>query len=76
MASTEDRISNLEARVNQIDGANLSDPTKAELAKIRKELAGLKTTFRQTVLEMQRQLDAALKAFNEQKLTVQSHLNP
>lgn len=75
MATLDERMTNLETRVNQIDGANLKDAAKAELAQIRREIAGLKQTVRQVSLELQRQLAEAIKAFNEQKTAVQQHLN-
>ena len=66
-------LADLTARVNSIDGLNLTDPTESQLNQLQMEIAGLRTTIRQVTLVLQANLkDLVTQVANLQLLLNQS----
>ena len=66
-------LADLTARVNSIDGLNLTDPTQSQLNQLQMEIAGLRTTIRQVTLVLQANLkDLVTQVTNLQLLLNQS----
>ena len=66
-------LADLTARVNSIDGLNLTDPTESQLNQLQMEIAGLRTTIRQVTLVLQSNLkDLVTQVANLQLLLNQS----
>ena len=66
-------LADLTARVNTIDGLNLTDPAQSQLNQLQMEIAGLRTTIRQVTLVLQANLkDLVTQVTNLQLLLNQS----
>lgn len=78
MARTLDTIdalvTNLQARVNQLDGAGLPANAKSTIAQLTAELNGLRTTVRQAVLGMEADWQSLRESLDALTQLVQAHL--
>lgn len=67
-------VTNLQARVNQLDGAGLSDASKSTIAQLTAEINGLRTTLRQAVLGMEADWQTLRESLENLTKLLQAHL--
>jgi len=69
-----DAVTNLTARLNQVDGAGLPVTSQSELAKLKADISGLKTTVEQVTLTLESQLNTVLAQIQSLATLLNSHL--
>jgi len=67
-------VTNLQARVNQLDGQGLSDQAQATVNQLMAEINGLRTTVNQAVLGMESDRQSLRDDLTTLTTLVQAHL--
>jgi TolA-binding protein len=62
------------ARVNQLDGAGLSDASESTVAQVQAKIAGLDETVKQAVLTLDAHLNDLEKAIDDLRKALNNHL--
>lgn len=74
MAITATSLQDLGARVTQIDGNGLADPTTSILSQHAREILGMRDTINQAVLAMEAQLQEIQQQLDSIQALLYTHL--